>query len=539
MHGKQVSLVATFALVRRYGLGVAYVLLGVALLAWVSWEACFVRAITYSPNADYWEHSAVLRVLLDNPWHPDNPHLKSSASSPRFGPQFILVALFGRALGLDAVAAMSVSAIFNTLLIVLGIYAFFRTFFRSQLAPVYGFFVLFFSWWQTLAYSNVYQLRMLVRVASYPSSAAIGLTLLGFALVLRVLRGTGKQLVGIGSVVIWAASVLIIHQLTAMLSLSGAGLLVLTEPEGGFRRRVELLLALLAGCGLSHFWPYFSPWDVLSGGKSDAAHWVSQGVQEVAQGKFVEQSHRFYEWAQLSSTFGLCLLGVAALPYFFLTRRRLFVGLGALAMLLPFAVNKFVEIPLGHRFLLLAVFYLQVAVVWLLLKWTPGSSEAWAWLDRPWRKLLSASLVVLVLLPFAVHNLASAKTESEVARRVLTRESNYLRYARDAAEVAGKKAVILADSLNSWPIPTFGPKVIVLRHMNPLVPDEGERNRLVQRFLNKPLSADERRRIIERYGVTHVLVRGRPRPPLATFLAERGVSRRALAAGYGLYTLDH
>jgi hypothetical protein len=536
---KHVSFVGILAVVRRYGLCVCYVLLSAALLAWVSWEACFVRIITYSPNADYWEHSAVLRVLLDNPWHPQNPHLVSSASSPRFGPQFILIALLGRALGLDAVAAMSASAIFNTLLILLGIYAFFRTFFRSQIAPVYGLFVLFFSWWHTLAYSNVYQLRMFVRVASYPSSAAVGLTLLGFALVLRVLRGTGKQFVGMGLVVLWAACVLIVHQLTAVLSISGAGLLLLTEPEGSFRRRAELCLALASACALSHFWPYFSPWEVMAGGKSDAANWMSQGVQEAAQGKFVEQPHRFYEWARLCSTLGLCLLGVAALPYFFLRRRRLFVSLGALSMLLPFAVNKFVEIPLGHRFLLLAIFYLQLAVVWLLLNWTPGSSEAWSVLDRPLRKLLAAGVVVLTLLPFAVHNLALAKSESLAARRGRPRESSYLRYARHAAQIAGKNAVILADSLNSWPIPTFGPKVIALRHANPLVPDEGERNYAVRRFFSKPLNAEERRRIIEHYGVTHVLVRGRPRRPLAAFLAQQGASRHALTAGYSLYTLNH
>ncbi|MEI9940714.1 MAG: hypothetical protein WDO69_26160 [Pseudomonadota bacterium] len=527
-----------FALVRRYGLAAAYVLLSAALLAWVSWEACFVRSITYSPNADYWEHSAVLRVLLDNPWHPLNPHLVSSASSPRFGPQFILIALLGRALRLDALGAMSASAIFNTLSIILGIYAFFRTFFRSELAPVYGLFVLFFSWWRPLAYSNVYQLSMFVRVASYPSTAAIGLTLLGFALVLQVLRSKGKPFIGIGLVVLWAASVLIVHQLTAMLSISGAGLLLLTEAQGTWRRRAELCLALVSGCALSHFWPYFSPWEVMAGGKSDAANWMSQGVQEAVQGKFIEQPHRFYEWAQLSSTLGLCLLGVLALPYFFLQRRRLFVSLGALSMLLPFVVNKFVEIPLGHRFLLLAIFYLQLAVVWLLLNLTAGSSEAWSVLDRPWRKLLAAGLVVLLLAPFAVHNLEIATTESLKESRGLPRESYYVRYARDAGRIAGKNAVILADSLNSWPIPTFGPKVIALRHTNPLVPDEAERNYSVQRFLTRPISADERGRIIEHYGVTHVLIRGQPRGPLATFLAQQGAPHHALTAGYSLYTLD-
>jgi len=527
------------ALVRRYGLGLAYFLLGGGVLAWVSWEACFVRSITYSPNADYWEHSAVLRVLLDDPWHPANPHLVSPASSPRFGPQFILIALLGRALKLDALGSMAASAILNTLLIVLGIYAFFRPFFRSQIAPVYAFLVFFCSWWQPLSYSNVYQLSMFVRVASYPSSAAIGLTLLGFALVLHVLRSTSESLVGLGLVALWAACVLIVHQLTAMLSISGAGLLVFTEPEGSWRRRTELWLAIASGCVLARFWPYFSPWEVMAGGKSDAANWLRQGVQEAVQGKFVEQPHRMYEWTQLSNTLGLCLLGVIALPYFFLRRRRLFVGLGALSMLLPFVVNRFVDLPLGHRFLFLAIFYLQIAVVWLLLNLTPGSSEAWPMLGSPFRKLLARGLVVFTLAPFAVHNFASAASESVKGSRALPRESYYVRYARDAGRIAGKKAVILADSLISWPIPTFGPKVISLRHTNPLVPDERERAYSVLRFLTRPLSPDERRRIIDRYGVTHVLLRGKPRGPLSAFLSEQGASRHGLSAGYTLYALSH
>ncbi len=524
--------------VRRYGLLCAYVLLSAAIVCWVSWEAFYVRAITYSPNADYWEHSGVLRALLDSPFRPKTPHLGGTASSPRFGPQVVLVALLGRALHLDALATTSVSAIFNVLLLVLGIYAFFRTFFRSQLAPLYGLLVLFTSWWHAWPFSNVYQLDVLVRVASYPSTAALGLSFLGFAATERALRIERRSWPNMVVVALWAGCVLIIHPLTAVLAASGAGLLTLTEPRISWRRRFEVMAALASGLFLASFWPYFSPWLVIGGGESDSSHWISESLQQAVQGKTVEQPHRWYNWREIASSLGLALLGALSLPYFFLERRRLFVSVGAVLLVLLFTINYFVEIPLGHRYILLATFYLQVAVVWVLLKLTPGSSEAWPLLDRPWRKAVAAALIVCVLSPFVFHNLALASSESEVGRRTAARrESYYVIYARMAAQLAGPNAVILASPLDSWPIPMFGPKVVALLHPNTLVPDEPQRTVDVHRFLNKPLSLEERRRIIDHYRVTHVLLRGQPRGQLAAFLAGSATEQN-LTAGYRLYTLN-
>ena len=52
-------------------------------------------------------------------------------------------------------------------------------------------------------------------------------------------------------------------------------------------------------------------------------------------------------------------------------------------MLLPFVGNAFVELPLGHRFVLLAIVYLHIGLVWLLLRLTPGHAGAFRFLRAP------------------------------------------------------------------------------------------------------------------------------------------------------------
>ncbi len=525
------------AFIRRHTLEITYVVISLAILWWVTWEAFRVRGITYSPSADYWEHSATLRALLDNPWHPKNPHLVSPASSPRFGPQFVLIALVGRALHLDALGAMSFAAMLDTALILCGIYAFFRLYFRDSWAPIFGVLVLFASWWHAWSFSNVYQLVVFARVASYPSATALGLTLLDFALVLQVLRAPALPRFNTMLLVLATACVLIVHQLTAMLSLSGMALLALTEPKIAWRRRAWLWGTLLAGCVLSAFWPYFSPWVVLAGGSDQSVqHWASNSVQSAVRGTFVERPHQFYRPSELLNALGLSAVGLLALPYFLANRRRLFVGLGALSMLLPFAVNRFVSLPLGHRFVLLAIFYLQLAVVWLLLKLTAGSSEASPLLDRPWQKRCGAAVVSVVLAVFVFHNLTLVHADIVSGKSVSGEESPVVRAGRATAQAAGPHAVILADSLLSWSIPTFGPKVLLLHHPNPLVPDEAEREHDVSLFLSRTGDSNARQHILTQYGVTHVLTKGAARSPLAQFLAEHA-SHQILPAGYNLYTL--
>ena len=533
------ALRATIAWLARHWASALFFLLALAIGSWVTWEAAYVRLITWEGGADYWEHSATLHALIESPFHPRHPHLAIIAGSPRFGPQFLLVALISRAAHWDALQAMTLAAVLNTLLFLYGIRAFFLSYFRHPLAPLYGLLVMFGGWWIGFHYSNVYALPVLFSVASFPSTTALGLSLLGFSWIVRCLRAELPRprlwLIVIG---LWAAAVFIIHPLTAMMSISGALLLALCEPKPTWRLRFEVAGAVVVGLALSHFWPYFSPWVVLRGGHGEAAEWAEQSLQQAQAGSLQvkRKLHEFYQPLRLLMALGLSGITVLALPYFLLRRERWFVGLGALGMLLPFVGNAFVELPLGHRFVLLAIVYLQIGLVWLLLRLTPSYPDAFRFVRRRALGIISASLVGLTLLVFFTHSVLVARALFEGPRGRGGRDSPVINNMRAIAAAAGPNAVVLASPLLSWPLPTFGPKVLVLFHEDPLVPDAVAREHWVKRFLSQASSDGERRTILARYGVTHVLLQ-RETGSAARFLAKTS-SVRMVGTGFRLYTLS-
>jgi hypothetical protein len=522
---------------RQHGPAVLFLIVALAIFAWVSWEAVYVRAVTYEGGADYWEHSATLHALIENPWHPRHPHLESGTQSPRFGPQFLLVALLSRALHWDAIAAMSLCAVLNTLLFLVGIRSFFLSYFRHPLAPLYGLLVMFGGWWQGFHYSNVYSLAVLFNVTAFPSTSALALTLLGFALTIRLLRSEQRwPRLCLLLLAAWASAVFIIHPLTAMMSLSGAGLLAITQPKVRLRRRLEVLAVVAVGCALSGFWPYFSPWTVLRGGHGDSVGWAGQSLQQAADLHVKRRLHEFYAWGPLLRTLGLSVLTLVALPYFLLRRERWFVALGALSMLLPFVANAFVELPLGHRFVLLAIFYLHIGLVWLLLGLAPSFSGAFAFVRFRWARIALNLAALSLLLVFCVHSVLLAREQLSNRKFYSRPESPVISNARAFAAAAGPHSVVLANALLSWPLPSFGPKVLLVFHEDPLIPDEAEREDAVKRFLGGHASDDERRAILARYGVSHVLL-GREAGPVLRFLA-RVATVQGVGTGYHLYTLE-
>ena len=528
---------AAFAWLARHWASIAFVLVALGIWSAVSWEAGYVRMITWEGGADYWEHSATLHALIDNPFHPHHPHLAIDSGSPRFGPQFLLVALIARALHWDALQAMTLCAVLNTLLFLYGIRRFFWSYFRHPLAPLYGLLVMFGGWWLGFLYSNVYALPVLFSVASFPSTTALGLTLLGFSLAVELLRGQLRRpRLALVVLSVWAAAVFIIHPLTAMMSLSGALLLALSEPNAPRRLRFELGFAVIVGCGLSHFWPYFSPWVVLRGGHGGSADWAEQSLQQAADLHVKRKLHQFYQPDGLLMSLGLGTITLLSLPYFLLRRERWFVGLGALSMLVPFVANAFVEIPLGHRFVLLSIVYLHIGLVWLLLLLTPSYAGSVRLVQGRFWGVASALFIAGTLLVFSSHSVLVARALFDDPRFRTRRDSPIVRNMRAFAAAAGPGAVVLANPVVSWPLPTFGPKVLVLFHDDPLVPDAVQREHWVKRFLGPGGSDDERRMILARYGVSHVLLQREAGSP-GRFLAKTSTVR-VVGTGYRLYTLS-
>jgi hypothetical protein len=509
-------------MMRRHWQDFVFVVLAACVLGFVAWDAFGPRIITNNRGSDYWEHTAVLHALLEDPWHPRHPLIAGDLPSPRFNPHFLLIALVARACSIDALGAISIAAVLNTALFLLGIFLFFRRYLRDARASLYGLIVMLGSWWEGPHFSNVYQLRVLFSSAGYPSAAALALTLLGFTLTLEILRSEReRRALLVFSAFAWAY-VYITHPLTATMALTGTLLLCLTEPGVVRRRRALAAGAALFGLLLAGVWPYYPALGMVFHGTLDRLqHGHPAGTPAV---------HPFYGMGTLLGILGFCLLSVPLIPYFLLKRKQLFVPLGALAMATVFVASRFLPIPLGHRFILLTVFFLQVGLVWLLLELTPREAAGWA-ARRPLR-LAAAAGVGALLLFCTVRNVREAIERFAGAR---TRgESSTVRLGRRVGKIAGEDAVVLASALDSWPLPTFGPKVIALHHRNPLIRDSAERDRAVARFFSRSGSDQERERILEQFGVTHVLFTGRG-GAAEEFISSRGTSHNV--PGGRLYTV--
>lgn len=509
--------------------------LGALLVAWVVWDSVSVRLATFQGGADYWEHAAALHELIQRPFSPRNPQVSSDAPSPRFVPHFLLIALLTRAGGGDSLDAMALAGVVNTALFVLGIYLFFRTYFRDRRAPLYALVVMLGSWWNAWNFSNVYQLKVFFGVAPYPSTATLGLALIGFWLTLRTLRGVRLERWAIAALSVCWAYIFITHPLTAVLALSGCGLLALTEPRVALARRGWVIGSVMFGCVLGVLWPYFPTLEVLSGGKGEESGWLSRSVSGEPKGGGY-RLHYFYRRERLAETLGFALLGIPLALVTLFTRYR-FIGLGALSMGAPFVINAYVPLPLGHRFVLLAVFYLQLALVWLLLLVSPKPGRALVTIRQHVLAWSGAAFALAALCVMGWMTVQSAWSVFDSARRqAAVAESPFVRYARTAAGIAGPEAIVLGDAHLTWPVPAFGTRVVTLKHENPLVEARVARAEAVDLFLARRTRDTERLRILRHFEVTHVMVRDKQEKQISRFLAEHGV-RHQLPADNVLWAL--
>lgn len=516
-------------MIKRHWADVLYALLASAIVVWVHWDAFHFRLITFSPGADYWEHAAVLRALLDNPWHPAHPLIATDAASPRFGPHFLLVALLARLLHYDAVDAMALSAVLNTVVLLAGLWWFLRSYFRDARAALYGLILFFGTWGAAPHFSNVFKLKVFFSVAGYPSTAALAMTLVGLALLVRILRSGRRQPLGLAlSALIWAY-VYVTHPLTATMSLPAAVLLALTEPGVARRERFWVAGSVCAGFLSSAAWPYYPALGMVFGG-------TVHRVRGLEPESFAPQ-HEFYELRHLSDILGYCFASFVVLPYLWVRRRDVFAVLGALLMLAVFTASALLPIPLGHRYVLLSVFFLQLALVRLLLELTPYSGAPGTWASRAWLRIPAWFGVFALLVYMSVTNVAVAREHFEhTAAGSHGKESVTLRIARRVGELAGPHAIVLSTALASWSLPTFGPKIVPPYHKNPLIVDAEERRRAALRFFGFGVSRAERDAILTEYRVTHVLVPARNANAVAGYLGDDRLLAR-LPGGSALYAL--
>ncbi len=489
----------------------------IAILAWLVRDALQGPVALYAFGTEYWEHTALLRAWLADLANPGNPHVDAAALSSRYMPWFWMLAAAGRALGLDAIQLMSVSAVGGFVVLVVGLKLFLDSYFRNPWAPLLGAVVLFGCWGVGWVWPNVLQLRGLFYVAAYPSTLVFGLSLIAFWLTMKLIRNEASPLVLGAALALLVAVMFLCHPLTGVFGIAGCALLVFTESTYSRSREVAALLALLSGAALAELWPWFSVWTLVLGLYGPGLEvWPTMEQLRSPLTRLLSDDwqHPFYDPRQVVVALGPALLGLPLVAWLAARREQLFIVYGAGLMALPWVLNLLIPVPMGHRFLLFAVFYLHMAIIWGWLRLLSG----WRAVPQPPAAvpLVLVSIAAALMLVAANVWLARAELQGTTLRPALLRMVD----ARGAIpgggtipdlyrrllEPVGADNVVLTTGELGWPVPTFGPKVTAIKDENPLLTDQLERYQAVAAFFFRPMDDLTRVEIVQRYGANYLLL---------------------------------
>jgi len=499
-----------------------YALLAIPMWFFLAWAAALWQPFLDSPLSDYWEHAAAIETWRANLLNPPSPHVGADVGSPRYMPFYFFVVSLARLFSLSTHQALAIGAIVSTTVFLIFVPAFARRYFKTNWSAAILLIVLVCGWGVAWYWSNVYQLSVLPFVVTYPSFFVFALSFALYWLASGPLD-TGRQiLVTAIAMVGLTALAFSSHPLTAAYTTLTVTLLVLFRQDPSVIPKAALLAAIALGLLAAEIWPFYSPWGVVLGQATpDGATWISQIATSepslsglLGRAEALRRDHPFYDAEQVLVALGPAALGIVFLIRGKPDRQRLMLGVGFAVCLAVYIANLFVHVPLGHRALLFATFYLHLGVVWLTLRLLVGSSENPT--SRHSNLLRGAAILFLVgliaqtlwLIQQNINDRRIYPTFPPLAAptKSLFGEDRLADAYRSVAEQLSDDSVVMTTPLTGWPLPSFRGKVVVPLHPNPLLGDLNERRSVVKKFFS---SSDNqwRQQQLETYGITHVLWR--------------------------------
>jgi hypothetical protein len=434
-------------------------------------------------GSDFWEHSAVIRELATNPWGPRHPQLLMDSPHAFFSPYLLGVGLFERMTGLTPIQVLSVAAMLNLALLLVGLWLF-LTALPAENLPATAFYSLLFTLFllgpEPPRTSGFFHLSTLGWGLPYPATFAAALSLIGFYGYRRYLDTT---LLGwFAAVVLIAAIVILTHPLSFIFLSCSLFALSWSVPRPTWQGFGKLGLLFALTLGLAALWPYY-PFVRLLLGESRVYDAVNYGI--------------YLQRVSLA----ISLLG---LPFLFLRLKRNWRD------------------PLVTLFALLSVVYVLgyltqhwsygrvvagiVLVLHVALASAAAAVEARLVLGRFPRvsRWLFTGMVLVLCVIFSYRTgLTPALQAAWPGQRPAFAAYTFL------SEHTRQYDVVLADLRTSWFIPTFGGKVVAARHPLAFVPDQQARVADLEFFFGRETDDASRKEIAQRYGADYLLLNKR------------------------------
>ena len=453
-------------------------------LFWAAAAAILGGCATYAanghwlnqPNRDLFQHSAVLRVLIDDLHHPINPFVASREGSRHFHPYWVAMAFLARCFGWTVRQTIGVAGFVTLGTLAAGIFQFGRVYFRSTWGPFALLVTLTLGWSLPLSHTGFLSVPTLVEGAAYPAVLLSGLSLMSWAIIIDALetKRTGRLLVPL------VAIMFATHQLGAGLGLVVGASIIFFWPAVDWRRRGWLILLLAGGLLLSTLWPYHNPFDVVR--RAGNPTWKG--------------SPDFFLSYYLVAIFVPALIGIIGL------RRPIVSGTGRpLLVAFVFCIGCFAACRFGFltgmRFAPMAAMLLQIGLASTLVRIFNDPSGA---SDRV--KLTTAAVAFgSILIQLLMLLLFYYPRERRDERRF----GDVQAAATDLTKNLPPKEIIAAYDVASWPVVAAGHRVVSIPWPEPMIEDLAERQRLTEQMFD-PLLSKAQRQALFRLAKVRVMI---------------------------------
>lgn len=228
-----------------------------------------ISIINGNTGKDLWEHRAVLRELINNPFNPDHPIVSLHIPHAFFSPYSVILAFVGYLTKLNAFTLLTIAGIINLFALIYVIRYFAFSLFDHNQQKISFFILLFlFIGWGPAAwrFSSFYHITTLHLVLPYPSTWAFILSLFSFALYIKMVKHN-KWSVSIKLVpflIILNTVVLLTHPTTAIFLLVFILGYALTTQLNKIDLKSILSTSLVFALpfAIAGYWPYYDFWDL-------------------------------------------------------------------------------------------------------------------------------------------------------------------------------------------------------------------------------------------------------------------------------------
>lgn len=471
------------------------------------WCLCFCLLVVFGittleyPNLygyggyDFWEHTAALNELSYHLLSPKDPMLVSDATSIRYMPYILFLALFKKITGLSVFTIMSLASIATFLIFSSGLYFFITEYFQDKDQAFYTIIILLFFWGTGFMWAGEYSFNLLKLTLCYPAIFSFSLSFFGFYFILRYIK-TNNLKNYLFSIVL-GIIIFVTHPLTGSFFFLSVVLIGICERKDNLKTEIAVLGIPIIVFFFSCFWPYFSMTDLMFG---------SMGREEWG-------SSMFYS-PQVIYQIGPALLGIPIVFNYIIKKEYKFVYYGFASCFFIYILTGIMKISMGSRYIFFIVFFLHLAIArefrvrnllsFSTIKHVFCSSDRRKWIDMFLILILFTSIVFNVGLAYARYFADQEKDKIVIHGydygHIDFKGYNFLK------EKVGRYEVVMSDRRTSWLIPSFSGKAVCLLHVNPFIPDLEERSDGVETFFDAKTTSETRVKILKKYKVSHILL---------------------------------